>query len=122
MKYWLIIKPLKAILYSISGIKTAIATERAFQQELIVLIILLIMVPYSGVDFVMGSLMILSWVVVMVIELLNSAIEAAFDRIGTEENALTQIGKDLGSAAVFLSILYNIGLWIATGIYYSNMR
>ena len=116
MKHWLIIKPFNAFLYSLSGIRTAISTERAFQQEAIVFLILLIVIPSSGIDFHSGVLILLAWTVVMVAELLNSAIEACFDRLSTEEHALAKIGKDLASAAVFLSILFNIGLWIAVGI------
>ena len=56
----------------------------------------------------------------MIVELLNSAIEAAFDRISEEDHALTKIGKDLASAAVFMSILFNVGLWLAIGIKYLN--
>lgn len=118
MKKWLITKPFNAFLYSMSGVRTAIATERAFQQEAIVLIILLIVIPSSGLDFLTGAFMMLSWTVVMIVELLNSAIEAAFDRISTDEHALTKIGKDLASAAVFLSILFNIGLWIGVSMRY----
>ncbi len=120
MKRWLISKPLNAFLYSLAGIRTAIATERAFQQEAIVLVILLIVVPTTSLNFLLGAFIIFSWVMVMIVELLNSAIEAAFDRISEEEHALTKIGKDLASAAVFLSILFNVGLWAAVGINYSN--
>lgn len=118
MKQWLIKKPINALIYSLSGIRTAIATERAFQQEAIVLGILLIMIPYSRLDFITDAFIILSWILVMVAELLNSAIEACFDRLSTEDHALTKIGKDLASAAVFLTILFNLGLWIAVGIRY----
>ena len=116
MKHWLIIKPLKATLYSLSGMRVAIATERAFQQELIILFFLFIAVHFSGLSFITSAFLIFSWVMVMVVELLNSAIEAAFDRMGTEEDALTKIGKDLASAAVFLLILFNIALWIAASM------
>jgi len=119
MKNWLIKKPINALLYSLSGVKTAIATERAFQQEAIVLVILLIVIPISSrVDLLTGAFLILSWTLVMVVELLNSAIEACFDRVSMDDHALTKIGKDLGSAAVFLTILFNIGLWLAVGIKY----
>ena len=118
MKQWLVKKPIHALLYSLSGVKTAVATERAFQQEAIILGILLVVIPSSGLDFLTGAFLMLSWTVVMAIELLNSAIEACFDRISTEDHALTKIGKDLASAAVFLSLLFNVGLWIAVGIKY----
>ena len=116
MKNWLIIRPLNAGIYALSGLKTALAGERAFQQEAIVFIILLIAVTSSGVDFYSGVLLLLSWTVVMAVELLNSAIEACFDRISAEEHALVKIGKDLAAAAVFLTILFNLGLWVAVGI------
>ena len=120
MKRWLITKPFNAFLYSLAGVRTALATERAFQQEAIVLGILLIVIPTSKIDFLLGAFMVLCWVLVMIVELLNSAIEAAFDRISQDDHALTKIGKDLASAAVFLSILFNIGLWVAVGIKYLN--
>ncbi|MBQ4133476.1 MAG: diacylglycerol kinase [Desulfovibrionaceae bacterium] len=120
MKRWLITRPFNAFLYSLAGMRTALASERAFQQEAIVFIILLVVVPSSEVDFHSAVLILLAWTVVMVAELLNSAIEACFDRISTEDHALAKIGKDLASAAVFLSILFNIGLWIAVGARYYN--
>ena len=120
MKRWLISKPFNAFLYSLAGFRTAIATERAFQQEAIVLVILLIIIPTSSLDFLLSAFIIFSWIMVMIVELLNSAIEAAFDRISEEDHALTKIGKDLASAAVFMSILFNVGLWLAIGVKYLN--
>ena len=67
MKNWLIIRPLNAGIYALSGLKTALAGERAFQQEAIVFIILLIAVTSSGVDFYSGVLLLLSWTVVTAI-------------------------------------------------------
>ena len=84
--------------YSLKGFKSAIKYETAFRQELILLLVAYIIVML--IDFV------------MIVELLNSAIECVVDRIGSERHELSGRAKDYGSAAVFMSLLLTVILWI----------
>ena len=97
--------------YSLEGIWAALRTEIAFQQEVLILAVLLVVVPLSGLDFLTGAFVLFSWIMVMVTELLNSALEAAFNRFGPEIHPLTKRGKDIASAAVFCGVCFNVGLW-----------
>ena len=95
----------RATRYSYAGLKEAVLHQAAFRQELILglaLIPLAIALSDSGVELAMllGSLLL-----VLIVELLNSAIEIVVDRIGTEPNELSRRAKDLGSAAVFITLL-----------------
>ena len=97
--------------YSLEGIWAALRTEIAFQQEVLVLAGLLLVVFFSGMEFLTGAFVLFSWIMVMVTELINSALEAAFNRFGSEIHPLTKRGKDIASAAVFCGVCFNIGLW-----------
>ena len=81
--------------------------------EVVVLLGLLIIVPLSGLDFLTGAFVLFSWVMVMAVELINSAIEATLNRFGPEIHPLTKRGKDIASAAVFCAVSFNIILWLA---------
>ena len=102
---------LRAGFYSWTGLRHALR-ERPFQEELAVL--LLLAIP-GAVCFGHGglerALLIGSWANVLVIEVLNSAIEAAIDRIGVERHPLSGMAKDLGSLAVLLGILIALAVW-----------
>ena len=102
---------LGATKYSLEGMAAALRTEIALQQEVLVLILLLLVVPFSGLDFLTGAFVLFAWVMVMVVELLNSAIEAALNRFGNEIHPLTKRGKDIASAAVFCAVAFNVMLW-----------
>jgi diacylglycerol kinase (ATP) len=99
--------------YSMQGLKAAYQYEAAFRQEVILgipLIILAFWVADTGAQL---ALLIGSVLLVMMIEILNSAIEAVVDRFGGELHELSGRAKDMGSAAVFLSLL-NVGvIWLA---------
>ncbi len=97
--------------YSLEGIVAALRTEIALQQEVLILALLLALVPFSGLDFLTGAFVLFSWVMVMVVELINSAIEAALNRFGNEIHPLTKRGKDIASAAVFCAVSFNVILW-----------
>jgi diacylglycerol kinase (ATP) len=101
-----------AIRYSWSGLKTAIQKERAFQQELLVLLFVIPIGICLGSTGVERALLIGSWLLVIVVELINSAIEAAIDRVGFEHHKLSGRAKDFGSASVFCSILLAITVWV----------
>ena len=98
--------------YSLKGLKAAIKHEAAFRQELLLVIILLPLAFYLGNDGVEHALMIGSLFLVLIVELLNSAIESVVDRVGEEHHELSGRAKDIGSAAVFLSLLNVIAVWL----------
>lgn len=98
--------------YSIKGLKAAWLHEAAFRQELILLLLLLPLAGWLGDGPVEWILLLGSGLVVLAVELLNSAIESIVDRIGPEHHELSGRAKDLGSAAVMMSLLL-VGLtWL----------
>ena len=103
---------INATRYSLKGFKSAIKYEVAFRQELIILILAYITVMLINFSIYERILLLGSIGVVMIVELLNSAIECVVDRIGSERHELSGRAKDYGSAAVFLSLLLTIILWI----------
>ena len=103
---------INATKYSLKGFKSAIKYETAFRQELILLVIAYVTVMLIDFSIYERILLLGSIGVVMIVELLNSAIECVVDRIGSERHELSGRAKDYGSAAVFLSLLLTIILWI----------
>lgn len=101
-----------ALGYSLAGLRAG-WQEPAFRQEAIAAIFMLPAAIWLGSSWVETSLLIGAVVQVMVVELLNTGIEAAIDRIGPEWHALSKRAKDMGSAAVLLSLLLCAGVWIA---------
>lgn len=98
--------------YSAAGLKAALASETAFRQELALCVILAPLGLWLGRDGVERSLLLGSLLLVLIVELLNSAIEAAVNRVGPEPNELSGRAKDLGSAAVFVSLLFVLLVWV----------
>jgi diacylglycerol kinase (ATP) len=98
--------------YSFAGLKDA-WNETAFRQEAIASMVLLPLAFWLGRNWLEIALLCASVVAVMVVELLNTAVEAAIDRVGHEWHALSKRAKDLGSAAVLLTLLTCIGIWSA---------
>ena len=97
--------------YSVAGLKAAWRGESAFRQELALCVVLAPLGLWLGRDGVERALLLGSLLLVLVVELLNSAIEAAINRIGTERNELSGLAKDLGSAAVFVALLIVLAVW-----------
>jgi diacylglycerol kinase (ATP) len=98
--------------YSIAGLKAAFRHEDAFRQEVLLAAILIpvaLLLPASGGG---KALMVGSVVLVLMVELLNSAIEAAVDRISLDEHALARRAKDIGSAAVMLALINVPVVWL----------
>lgn len=91
--------------YSLKGLGAAFRNEAAFRQELGVCVILLPLAWWIGQGPVEWILLVGSCLLVLIVELLNSAIENVVDRIGTEHHELSGRAKDIGSAAVMLSLL-----------------
>jgi diacylglycerol kinase (ATP) len=98
--------------YSISGLRAG-WSETAFRQEAMAAIAMVPLAFWLGRGWVEVALLTGSVVMVMVVELLNTGIESAIDRIGPEWHELAKRAKDMGSAAVLLSLLTCAGIWIA---------
>ena len=95
--------------YSMKGLRAAFKHESAFRQETALLIILLPIAILLGRDIVDYSILIGSLMLVIIVELLNSAVEAVVDRVGDEHHKLAGRAKDIGSAAVFVALV-NVGV------------
>ena len=102
---------LRAAKYSYAGLRTAARHHTAFRQELILGAVLAPIAIWLGDDGLQRAVLIGTLFLVLTVELLNSAIETAIDRIGTEHNELSRGAKDLGSAAVFLALLSVPSVW-----------
>lgn len=101
-----------ALFYSFEGLKAAYRHEDAFRQEVwlaLVLIPLALFLPASGTG---RALMIASVLVVLIVELLNSAVEATVDRVSLENHRLAKRAKDIGSAAVLFSLINVAVVWL----------
>jgi diacylglycerol kinase (ATP) len=98
--------------YSFHGLKLAAQTESAFKQELIASLVLIPLAIWLGDSSIEQSLLISSVVFVMIVELLNTAVEAVVDRVSPDFHELSRQAKDLGSAAVFLSISLASLVWV----------
>lgn len=98
--------------YSLHGLRAA-WSETAFRQEAIAALVLVPLAFWLGRNWVEVAVLAGAVVLLMVVELLNSAVEAAIDRVGPEWHALSKRAKDLGSAAVLLTLLLCIGVWCA---------
>lgn len=104
---------LLAIVYSIKGLRIAFSTETAIRQELFAFVFLIPIALFADVSVVEKILLIGSLVLILALELMNTAIEAVIDRISDEHHELSAKAKDTGSASVFLSILLAIGIWLS---------
>jgi len=101
-----------ATLISLQGLRAG-WSETAFRQEAIAAVILIPTAFWLGRSWVEMALLAGSMMLIMIVELLNTAVEAAIDRIGPEWHDLSKRAKDMGSAAVLLSLLLCGGIWIA---------
>ena len=98
--------------YSIEGLKAG-WHETAFRQEALAALVLVPLAFWLGKSWVEVALLAGSVVIVMIVELLNTGIETAIDRIGPEWHDLSKRAKDMGSAAVLLALLLCGGIWVA---------
>ena len=106
--------------YSLSGLRAA-WDEKAFKQEALVSVVLLPLAWWIAQSWVEAALLMGTVVLVMVVELLNTGIESAIDRIGPEWHELAKRAKDMGSAAVLLSLLLCLGVWMAALLSYWHL-
>jgi len=102
---------LSAFFYSIDGFKAALQFEDAFRQEMLLAVILIPLALYLEPAAIGRVLMIASILLVLIVELLNSAVEAAVDRISFDRHHLIKRAKDMGSAAVLVSLLNVVVVW-----------
>ena len=97
--------------YSVDGFKAAFKFEDAFRQEVFLAIVLVPLGLYLGKTGVEKALLIAVVLLVMIVELFNSAIEAAVDHTSLERHPLAKRAKDIGSAAVFLALTIAASVW-----------
>jgi diacylglycerol kinase (ATP) len=100
-----------ALIWSSAGVKMAWQNELAFRVETITVIIMMPVGIWLGRSAAERALLIASCLMILITELLNSAIEAAVDRIGKERHELSGRAKDMGSAAAFVSMLTAVIVW-----------
>ncbi len=103
----------RAFIYTMKGIKAVWEHEAAFRQEVYLFIFLVPAGLFLGENWVERSLLIGSCLIVLITELLNSAVEAVVDRFGGEQHELSGRAKDMGSAAVFFSLLLVVFIWVS---------
>jgi diacylglycerol kinase (ATP) len=101
-----------AFIYSWQGLKSAVKNEVAFQQEVILLTVVTAISFFFDVTGMERLAMISSVILVLIMELLNSAIECVVDRIGPEHHVLSGRAKDYGSLAVLLSLIIAAATWL----------
>ena len=99
--------------YSMAGLVSAYRGESAFRQEFWLAALMFPLAFWLGRGWIEVSLLIGSLMLVLIVELLNSGIEAAIDRVSYELHDLSKRAKDLASAAVFLSLMLCAGVWLA---------
>ena len=100
-----------ATMYSLKGIKAAFLSEPAIRQELALLVVGVALSVWLDVTSIERVLMISSLILILIVEMLNSAVEAVVDRIGPEIHELSGKAKDIGSAAVFMAIILALFCW-----------
>lgn len=97
--------------YSMAGLRAAYQNEQAFRQEVWLCLVLVPLAFYLTSNPVELALLVGSWFLVMITELLNSAVEAVVDRIGDEWHELAGRAKDIASAAVLLALVLAVFVW-----------
>jgi diacylglycerol kinase (ATP) len=102
-----------ALRYSLAGLSAALSQEDAFRQEALLAAILIPLSFFLPVAWTGRALMIASVLLVLIVELVNSAIEAVVDRVSLDRHPLSKRAKDVGSAAVFIALLNVVAVWTA---------
>lgn len=101
-----------AFTYSVNGIKSAYDSEVAFRQEAVAAALLIPLALIMNLDLISKVLLISSIMLVLIVEMVNTAIEALADKASTKKDALVGKAKDCGSGAVLISIINAIIIWI----------
>lgn len=102
---------INALRYSYNGLREAVRVEAAFRQELLLLAVLLPIALWLPVSLTERALLIGVLFIVLIVEILNSALEAVVDRISLARHDLSRRAKDFGSAAVFLALTLTAIVW-----------
>jgi diacylglycerol kinase (ATP) len=102
--------------YSIQGLKATWIHEAAFRQEVVLALVLAPLACWLGTTMIQRALLIFSLFLVLIVELLNSAIEATVDRIGSEYHELAGRAKNMGSAAVLVTLIASAGVWVLVAL------
>jgi diacylglycerol kinase (ATP) len=102
----------KALGFALSGIKTIFLEEIAFKQEILITLFIIPLGLYFGTTAIEKATLISCWFLVLIMEAVNSAIEAVVDRISLEKHPLSKKIKDVSSATVLLTILNAVIVWI----------
>lgn len=103
----------KACSYSYNGLRLALKNEAAFRSEIILALFLLPLAYWLPVTTVERVLLIMVVGIVLIVELINTAIEAVVDRVGSEHHQLSGMAKDVGSAAVLVSLMLCAFVWLS---------
>ncbi len=101
----------EAFFYSLNGLRIAISSQAAFRQEACIAVIASVALLFLPLSFPWKGLLFFATTAVLVVELLNSAIESVVDMVSPEYHVLAKRAKDLASAAVFASIVFAVILW-----------
>ncbi len=101
-----------AFLYSLAGLKRAWQGEQAFRHEVLLLPVMAALLLCLRPGAIWSAVLLIGWLFVLVVELINSAIEEAFDLISPDFNIHVKYGKDMASAAVFIAVCANALLWL----------
>jgi diacylglycerol kinase (ATP) len=102
---------INALRYSLDGFAAAYRHEDAFRQETLLAVVLIPLALFLPATTIGKALMIGSVILVLIVELLNSAIEAVVDRVSLERHHLAKRAKDIGSAAVLLALINVVATW-----------
>jgi diacylglycerol kinase (ATP) len=103
---------LNAFRYSMEGFRKCFKYEEAFRQEVFASLLFIPLGVWLGNNGVERAILVGSWLLVPIVELLNSAIEANVDRVGLEQHKLSARAKDIASAAVFSSLVMASTVWL----------
>ncbi len=100
-----------AFFYSLNGLRFAVSSEPAFREEICLFVVLLVVLYFLPISIVFKSILFFANTLVLIVELLNSAIESIVDMASPDYHELARKAKDLGSAAVLVSLVLVIVLW-----------
>ncbi len=109
--FFSVIRLFKAALYTTRGLRHALTNDTSFRQEVVLVLILTPISIWLGDNGIERAMLILPLLLVLAVELLNSAVETIVDRVGTEYNELSGRAKDLSSAAVFVALINVPVVW-----------
>lgn len=110
----------KNFLYAIDGLKHAIKSEMSFKLELLIALIVFPLIYFMPFEFVLKLILLMSYFLIMIVELLNSAVENTVDLVTQEIHPLAKTAKDIGATAVLFSVVLHLVCWVAILLYTFN--